>query len=408
MTDLYFVDIDVFGSPMDVREYMLSFWRRTSHSGSTSNGRNSTWIGSTDNMWDGESGQPLSFTTVEYAPCENPCLARLNGSARCLVPHVALLEESKLWPDLVFQWQLIDVFDRSEGIYPEYFRFKNGEEEILEYSEACFRPGKPAWAYFRSANPKHAPIHHWEIRLKAFPEKDIIKSIHNGLRDEGIFLLTTPGRALFEFTDATFGHYSAISRRSVDEIIQWFGAQFDVRAQDAGSFAVTLDELRYLSDIGLESRAPAVGKEPTNDQLNSADQLRPFREIIERDITLTQQERIFVAAGLLRYGQNECKRWDICQQRLAMLIDREVAESLWKQYVDDKAPIDYEAISQQLVDVQWSNCLPFGFELEQVLRGYGEYPGTPDRDERFAAVEKAMRSPRWTTSWPAWEIELPS
>ncbi|NQU25799.1 MAG: hypothetical protein HQ567_31305 [Candidatus Nealsonbacteria bacterium] len=396
--DRYDICLEATGSPMEVREFVTSLWRRTQQGGFRVSQGNSTMIGDIDGEWEEETHHPIGGAKIEYDPCEAPCVARLSGYTYDYFPYFALQEESKLWPNLILQCRLFDVYDHSDGIYPGYFRLRDGKEEPLDCGSF----------HFRSANPKHTAIHHWQINVEAPVEMDVGLAIQERLQDEGIFLSTAPGKMPLDSRDTASGRYMGVSRRSVAEIIGWFEEQFGVLAKDAGSGAVTLDELRYLRDFDLGIWSCDLEREFRNGQPIFADHLRPFREILERDITLTQQEQAFVVVGLLRYGTHPREEWDICQQRLEMLIGEEVAGDLWKEHVDDKAPVDYKAITQRLADVRWADCLPMGFELEQVLRGYGEHPEVPDRDERFEIVEKAMRSPRWTTSWPLWEIEMPS
>ncbi|NQU23893.1 MAG: hypothetical protein HQ567_21635 [Candidatus Nealsonbacteria bacterium] len=379
MTDYFDVCLSVTGNPTNVREFVTSLWRQTQRGDA-----DFTMIGDTDAILYQGDEHPIDDPKIEYDPYEDPYVARFSGSAMGEFPYFSLREESKKWPDLDFRCN--------------FFRLRNGIEETLNHADF----------HFWSASPKYTPIHHWDINVETPVEKDVGLAIQERLQDEGIFISTAPGKPPLDFADTVSGRYMGVSRKSIDEITRWFYEHYSVRVRDKGSYAATLDELAYLRDIECGTWASGLETKFGNGQPVFSDQLRPFREILERQITLTGVEQAFVVAGLLRYGQDKFRRWNFCQQRLGMLIGKNLASSLWQQF-DDKTPVDYEAISQRLTGVQWSqDCPPMGFELEQVLQGYGEHVGGPDRDERFKVVEKAMRSPQWTTRWPLWEIEMPS
>jgi len=360
MIDCYYVYVDVLGNSMTLREFAIRFWRRT-------HGDGGIWIG------DMEDFHAIDGATVEYEPWVDPCRVRFCGIVYDRCPYRALLQESKRWPDLVFRWRVFDTAGSLEGYDPECYRFENGKAEVVEQSNFL--------GYYRSANPKHTPIHHWEISLTVPSEYNDSEAIQQRLREDRIFLSTKPGKELADFGDPDYGQYRGVSRSSIDDIVRWFGVNFGVQARDTGSFAVTLSEMPYVGRFFATHRRPV-----------SAKSLRPFREIVERELVLTPQERPWVAAGLLRYGQDEFNRYRVCRKRLEMLLNDEVAECLWKEHVKNGAPVDCEAISKRLASAEWSpDFKPMGFELEHILRGYGEHPESPNCRERFEEVEKALR-----------------
>ncbi|NQU25798.1 MAG: hypothetical protein HQ567_31300, partial [Candidatus Nealsonbacteria bacterium] len=185
-----------------------------------------------------EASHAIEDLTVEYEPWDDPCRVRFCGIVYDRCPYRALLQESKRWPDLVFRWRVFDTAGSLEGYDPECYRFENGKAEVVEQSNFL--------GYYRSANPKHTPIHHWEISLTVPSEYNDSEAIQQRLREDRILLSTKPGKELTDFGDPDCGHYRGVSRRSIDDIVQWFGVNFDVQARDTGSFAVTLYEMAYV------------------------------------------------------------------------------------------------------------------------------------------------------------------
>ena len=290
-----------------------------------------------------------------YDPHAKPGEANLWLTTNYGWPQAFLWQLSLRFPDLLFQ---TGVNDEGYGFFS--CEFRNGWERFCE----------PWEQYFIQTEPGSSPVHHSVIELDIDADASTKRALDDYLRAEGVYIPIRPGqtrRLVYLRNDGK--PVEAVSRHNPEEVIARINSRFsNVLVKDAGSAAYTLNEMDYQ----LLFPADALEGFGSSCLASPPEWFEPFLSVLERDLDLTDDER------------------GVIGRRHRSEVPHSPVVRAWR-----------------LEKLECASFRPNGPELEWLLADYESRDDSSDTKQRQSQIRQALATPKWMTSWPAWEIEIP-